>query len=289
MASLITLLTDFGVDDPYVSEVKAVLLEEAGRSAEDDQDAGGGAPPPLLLDLCHTLPRGDVAAARWFLARVHARFPAGTVHLAVVDPGVGTSRPALAVSARGQHFVAPGNGLLAFLDGEAPTTIVRLRAGPPLLWRPSSEVSQTFHGRDLFAPAAARLAAGWPIARLGDAGSRADLHGDQPAWPDLDASSTATTGEAGVVGRIVWIDRFGNAITDIAQHGPSGPRLAAGATLEIQGQVVPGPRGTFAEGSDREPFWYWGSGSTLEIALRGGSAAVAFGWRRGLIVRWRSP
>jgi hypothetical protein len=157
---VLTLLTDFGRRDPWVAELTGAVLSAWARHPHSE-------PQPTLVDLTHDIPRGDIAAASWFLERAAATFPPGTVHLAVVDPGVGSARPAVACTARGQCFVGPGNGLLAFLAAEPDLLVVRLEEmcgrGHPR----TGLVSATFHGRDLFAPAAARLALGEPVALLG--------------------------------------------------------------------------------------------------------------------------
>ena len=140
MAPLITLLTDFGTSDSYVAEVKAVLLSRALGAA--------------LVDVTHQIPPGDVRAGQYVLARVWHRFPEGTVHLAVVDPGVGTSRRALAAEAAGHYFVAPDNGVLSPLPADARFFELPVPPG----------AAPSFHGRDLFAPAAAELATGTALS-----------------------------------------------------------------------------------------------------------------------------
>jgi len=268
MQRVVTLLTDFGRRDPYLAEVRAALLRQWSRFP----DAG---PWPRIVNLSHEVAAGDVAGASWLLARLAPQFPAGTVHVAVVDPGVGTDRPAVAASAQEQLFVAPGNGLLGFLRARGPVDVVRLdnplyHAAPPGL-----PLSTTFHGRDIFAPAAAHLAMNVPLAQIGTRGEANDL-GPAPARP---------TPRAERLGVVVWIDRFGNALTDLPRASDAGIELAGGAELEIAGRAVAGPLTTFAEGSADDPFWYWGSGGTLEIALRGRSAAATLGLEGGQIVR----
>ena len=140
---IITLLTDFGLSDSYVAEVKGVLLTRA--------------PAATLVDITHQVSPGDVRAGQFILMRTWQRFPPGTVHLAVVDPGVGTARRALAAAAGGHWFVAPDNGLLSFLPTPRFVSIAI-----------AADAAPTFHGRDVFAPAAAALAGG---KRLEDMGS----------------------------------------------------------------------------------------------------------------------
>ncbi|HET6837122.1 MAG TPA: SAM-dependent chlorinase/fluorinase, partial [Gemmatimonadales bacterium] len=136
--TIITLLTDFGTSDSYVAELKGVLLNRA--------------PGIVLVDVSHDVPPGDIRSAAYILGRTWHRFPADTVHLAVVDPGVGTSRAALAIRAHQQYFVAPDNGILTPVLRDAEVEAVML----PL----PTTAAPTFHGRDVFAPAAAELARG---------------------------------------------------------------------------------------------------------------------------------
>ena len=231
--SLITLLTDFGTADSYVAEVKAVLLT--------------GAPAATLVDVSHEVPPGNIHAAQYLLARTWHRFPATTVHFVVVDPGVGTERRALAAQVQGHRFVAPDNGLLSELPDD--TRFVSLPV-------PVS-ASPTFHGRDVFAPAAARLALGASIEELGS--PIADTyHSPLP---------TPSTVGGEVVGEVVYVDRFGNLISNVAEPVPSGARV------RVAGVDVGPLRRTFADAAPEAVVAYLGSGGTVEIALRDGSAA----------------
>ncbi len=297
MIRVVTLLSDFGLADPYVGEVKARLYAEWSRFPDPH-------PLPALVDLTHAIPPGDIAAGSWALRRSCGDFPAGSVHLAIVDPGVGTDRPAIAVAARGQLFVGPGNGLFAFLAADAEPPRVALLDKPLYHRGPGGTPSTTFHGRDIFAPAAAHLAMGVPLTQVGSLAS-VELLGRLPAAvaPLPAASGGARSGgPAGKAGRgvaaasagetlgsIVWIDHFGNAITDIEHNCPAGRALDAGAVLLIGDTTVEGPVATFAVGSTDAPFWYWGSGGTLEAALRGADAAARCGWRIGMAVRRAAP
>ncbi len=251
--SVVALISDFGTCDPHVAEMKAALLRL-------------GPPGVRLIDVTHAVPPGDVAAGGGVLARIWGQFPAGTVVLAVVDPGVGTDRAAVAAGADGRWFVGPGNGLAAHLSGRDPVAVRRLdRFQPP----PGLTPSTTFHGRDLFAPAAAHLAGGGDPADLGPAGCVADLG----PVPTRDGKH-----------RVVWIDRFGNLITDLARTDQPGRALADGGEVEVAGRRVPGPRDTYAVVPPGRLFWYWGSGDTLEIALNGDSAAALLGAKPGLVI-----
>jgi hypothetical protein len=267
LSGVLTLLTDFGWRDPWVAELKGAIHSTWARWPFEGER-------PRLVDLGHDVPRGDIAAASWFLERAAATYPGGTVHLAVVDPGVGTARPAVACAARGQLFVGPGNGLLAFLAGEPDLLVVGLEElcgrGHPA----TGEVSATFHGRDLFAPAAARLALGEPAALLGPVVTAAAL-GPAPA-------------RAGGP-RLVWIDAFGNGISDLKADATDGRRLAAGARLQAAGRTIAGPFPCYAEAPAGLPFWYWGSGGTVEIAVPLGDAATTLGLRPGLVLQVTDP
>jgi S-adenosylmethionine hydrolase len=264
---VLTLLTDFGWRDPWVAELKGAI-----HSAWARRPCEGGL--PHVVDLGHDVPCGDIAAGAWFLERAAATYPTGTVHLAVVDPGVGSARPAVACSARGQLFVGPGNGLLAFLAGDPDLLVVRLEdmcgRGHPR----TGLVSATFHGRDLFAPAAARLALGEPPALLG---------------PLADAGALGTAPDTGGAPRLVWIDVFGNGVSDLAAESEEGRLLAGGGRLRVGAHAVAGPHPCYADAPEGQPFWYWGSGGTLEIGVPGGSAAAALGLRPGLVLKVSVP
>jgi S-adenosyl-L-methionine hydrolase (adenosine-forming) len=245
--SIITLLTDFGSRDSYVGAVKGVLSSLAP-----------GAP---LIDLSHEVPPGDVDRAAFVLAAAAREFPAGTVHLAVVDPGVGSERRILAASAAGQYYVAPDNGLLTPLRGEARFWNVERRE----LFRTAP--GETFHGRDCMAPVAAYLARGEPIAELGPEITD-PLRRERPA-PRREPQA--------LVGHIVHIDRFGNLITDLpndwqrnqAFRVELGP-VVAERWVTHYAELAPGEVGLLA-----------GSGGTLELSLCGESLAARCGQALG--------
>ncbi|KPK03643.1 MAG: hypothetical protein AMS20_10185 [Gemmatimonas sp. SG8_28] len=248
MQPLITLLTDFGVQDTYVAEMKGVLLSAV--------------PGATLVDVTHHVTPGDIASGRYMLSRAWWRFPVGTVHLVIVDPGVGSARRAIAVRHAAHHFVAPDNGILTPVLSDA--TVVALPV-------PGS-ASPTFHGRDLFAPAAARLALGVEITTLGDAVSDPVL---------LPASAPAEKGVF-MFGTVIHVDRFGTLITDV----PAA--LLDGVSVVLVGGEVPVPIGrTFADVGSGELIAMVGSGGTLEIAARDRSAARLIGVGAGAEVRFR--
>jgi len=270
MDSVVTLLTDFGWDDPYVAEIKAVLYDQWICLPDSTS-------PGTVVDLCHTIPACDVTAGSWFLARLHAKFPAGTVHVAVIDPGVGTERPVIAVEARDQFFVGPGNGLFSFLQDGSDFTVVRLDNPRYHRFQGEEEPAPTFHGRDIMAPVAALLATGMSILQVGSLGTQADIG-------NLPVSRGSPVAEETRIGTVVWIDRFGNALTDVRRHGHKGNVLQQSRRILIGATEVVGPYRTFGKAPAGQPFWYWGSGDCLEAAISGENAAERYGWRRGLAV-----
>jgi S-adenosylmethionine hydrolase len=259
---VLTLLTDFGRRDPWVAELTGAVLSAWARHPHSE-------PQPTLVDLTHDIPRGDIAAASWFLERAAATFPPGTVHLAVVDPGVGSARPAVACTARGQCFVGPGNGLLAFLAAEPDLLVVRLEEmcgrGHPR----TGLVSATFHGRDLFAPAAARLALGEPVAL---AGTRRRCRGTGTAAGRGCARRSAAPG----LDRRLR-QRHQRPGRRDAGRAAAGRRCRPGRGRHGGAGAVPELRRCAAG----LVFWYWGSGGTVEIGVPGGSAAERLGLQRG--------
>lgn len=251
---LLTLLTDFGANSPYPATMKAVVAARV--------DA-------LILDISHDVAQHDLRAGAFLLASIAPYCPAGTVHLAVVDPGVGTSRRALIVTAGGQTFVGPDNGLLL------PAA---RRVGGPAAYQIEPEVglpepSRTFHGRDLFAPAAGRLLRGEPPSRLGTAVS-------DPVALTLPHGGW---GEGVLQGEILYVDPFGNLITSI-------PNETVGADAAFQLQTAEGMRRVrvrpaYGAGAPGELLLVAGSDGCLEIALREGDAAAVTGLHGGAPVR----
>lgn len=243
---IVTLLTDFGVSDSYVAEMKAVLL--------------AGAPSATIVDVTHGVPPGDLRTGQYLLTRMWRRFPEGTIHLIVVDPGVGTPRRALAASAHGHFFVAPDNGLLTSLLDSA--RVVQLTV-------PDS-ASATFHGRDVFAPAAARLAAGEALSRLGSEISNAQR---------TPLPTVREEGEA-VVGEVLHIDRFGTLVTNIPRE-----YVTLGSHATVAGGYHAPIHRTFSDVQSGALVAFVGSDGTLEVAARGRSAAQVTGAALGAEVR----
>jgi S-adenosylmethionine hydrolase len=236
----VTLATDFGTVDSYVAEMKGCVLAVC--------------PTAAIVDITHEIPPHDIECAAYLLARAVPAFPAGTVHVAVVDPGVGGMRRPLVVRIGTADLVGPDNGLFeAFLDDGQIYRIdpARVRRQP---------LSSTFHGRDLFAPAAARLAAGEALESF-----------TQPADAPVRLS------HRGRRLRIVWVDRFGNCIINLE------PALLEGGgdwVLRAGSHVIRRVVATYSEAHAGEPVLVQGSGGFLEIALREASAARVLGLDR---------
>ena len=235
--TIITLLTDFGTRDSYVAEMKGVLLT--------------GAPDALPVDVSHDIPPGDVRSAAYVLGRTWHRFPPGTTHLVVVDPGVGGARHPLALTAGGHCFVGPDNGVFTPVLHDTEVDAVVLRA--------PAEVAPTFHGRDIFAPAAAALARGTQLSSLG-----------QPfeGLPTRLAYTKPHVEGKSLVGEIVYVDHFGNLITNLGAE-----LVPPNARLEIDGLEVGPLRRTYSDVAPGALVVYVGSGRSVEIAVRDGSAA----------------
>jgi S-adenosyl-L-methionine hydrolase (adenosine-forming) len=240
---MIVLFTDFGVAGPYTGQVMAVLQQAA--------------PAVPVVSLFADAPSGRPKPGAYLLAAYATWFPAGTVLLCVVDPGVGGARRAVVVEAGGRFYIGPDNGLF---------DIVVRRAGDArlweIVWRPAL-LSPSFHGRDLFAPVAARLARGETVANL--AQPAADQAASR-AWPDD-------------LAEIVYIDHYGNAMT-----GLRGASLPPGALLGAAGRKLERAE-TFSAVPPGDAFWYVNSNGLAEIAVNGGRASDVLGLEIGSEVR----
>lgn len=252
LSKVVTLTTDFGVSDSYVAEVKAVLLRRR--------------PHVTIVDVTHDVPPQDVLAGSFVLERALRAFAPGTLHLAIVDPGVGSERRILLASIARQWVIAPDNGLITWpwrrLHHDE-------RQVYNLTWRPTAAIGSTFHGRDIMAPAAARLLAGMPPARLGQPGLAPVL---------LDFHLATDPGQGG---RIIHIDRFGNATTNIPEsvivaHRPNAVKLGR--------RTIPIKR-TYADVPIGEPVALIGSSGLVEIALRNGNVARTLKIKAGAKVK----
>lgn len=256
--AIITLLTDFGLKDHFVGVVKGVIL--------------GICPDATIVDITHEVTPFEIAEGGFLLAQAWRYFPQGTVHVAVVDPGVGGSRRAIIVEAAGHFFVAPDNGLLSMVFAEEEGCRVWEIAEPEYMRAP---VSRTFHGRDVFAPAAAHLARGVGVEKFGH---RVE---DATRFPFAGPVQTARRNWTGA---IVQIDRFGNLVTNfrVAEFGGRLPfELMAGLV------TVNRVEETFEAAGPGEPFVIAGSSGYYEIAVGQGSAARVLGCGVGAPVELR--
>ena len=230
---MIGLLTDFGIRDPYVGQLHGVLVQQA--------------PGVPVIDLWHHLPLRDVRAAAYLLPAYGRGLPPGSIYVCVVDPGVGGPRTPVALRLDGNWYVGPDNGLFAILWRRA-----RERDCFLIDWRPPGAAA-TFHGRDVFAPMAAKLANG-EKAPL----QLAELQVECTDWPDE-------------LAEIVYVDRFGNAIS-----GTRAASIAPGSILRLGEHTISGAK-TFSDVAPGAAFWYENSNGLVEFAVNLGSAARQLG------------
>ncbi|HZN37979.1 MAG TPA: SAM-dependent chlorinase/fluorinase [Planctomycetota bacterium] len=241
-SGLVTLLTDFGPRDPYVGLMKGAVLRANQKAT--------------IIDFGHEVPPQDVMAGAFWLAAAIDQFPAGTVHVAVVDPGVGTSRRLLAMAAHECYWLAPDNGLLGHVFARDPAAEVRAIDLSHLALQPRS---RTFHGRDVLAPIAGWLTSGrYGFSSLG------------PRVTDL-AGASPFDGPP----RVVHVDAFGNLVTNVAASA-----LADVSHVRVGGHTVP-LLATYAEAAPGELLALVGSFDRLEVAQNGGNAARTLGLSRG--------
>ena len=247
--TIITLLTDFGAQDYFVGAMKGVILSIN--------------PNATIVDITHEIPPQDIHAAAFNLLACYKNFPAGTIHVAVVDPGVGSDRFAILVECAGQFFVGPDNGLLSWITERERD----FRA-----WRLTNEkffrkpVSTTFHGRDVFAPVAAALSTGGAPKEFG------------PALDDIVALERLAPRQTqnGFEGSVIHVDRFGNCITNFTRAHIDKSGMAAGAKLNMNGREVTSLRKFFSDrdSEQTETFMLIGSAGFVEIAAQNASAAA---------------
>jgi S-adenosyl-L-methionine hydrolase (adenosine-forming) len=250
---IITLLTDFGLEDTYVASMKGVILE--------------GCPNARLVDVSHLVPPQDVCAGAYLLASCYRDFPPGTIHLAVVDPGVGTDRRGLVLKADHYYFVGPDNGLFSWVLHEAAVweaySLERTE-----FWR--ATVSKTFHGRDIFAPVAAHLGMGVPVQAFGP-----------PCTPKLAPWTDATQTGAEILGQIIHIDHFGNAVTNVTRTTLERFASPSSLAVGIGGLTLVPIVETYGDQETGRVVALIGSSNRLEIAVNQGHAAKTCGIRRG--------
>ncbi|MFN2512838.1 MAG: S-adenosyl-l-methionine hydroxide adenosyltransferase family protein [Pyrinomonadaceae bacterium] len=263
--SLITLLTDFGTSDYFVSAMKGVILSIN--------------PEARVVDITHEIPAQDIEAAAFTLLAVYSSFPSGTIHVAVVDPGVGSARRAILAECDGHFFVGPDNGIFSYVCEGKPQVRVFEVTNKDYFRAP---LSSTFHGRDVFAPVAAALSNGMNPTEFGK----------QITNPARLAPLTPEKSKNGTVkARIIHIDRFGNCITNLTSNELTEKMIADGAYLVANDAKVKSFRKFFSEqgGRGKEVFGIWGSTGFLELVAKDRSAAKILRAKRGQPVVLRIP
>ena len=251
---IITLMTDFGTSDHYVGVMKGVILSIN--------------PQAQIVDITHTIPPQDIHGAAFLIESAYRYFPTGTIHLIVVDPGVGSERRAIICQTQTAYFVCPDNGTIThLLHSEEPIHIVTVENSAYFL----PQVSNTFHGRDIFAPVAAHLSRGVSIDKLGNPVTN-------PV--QLPIPKPAVSNEA-IVGHIIWIDSFGNLITNISHEILES--LAGQNSVVIHAGIakINHLNHSYAESAVGEPLAIIGSSNRLEISINQGDAAQVLGLKRG--------
>lgn len=246
MGTIITLTTDFGLKDPYQGAMKGAILSVN--------------PDARLVDISHDVPPGDILTGAYILMEACRWYPPGTVHLAVVDPGVGSSRRPVVIETERYFFVGPDNGLVSEAARADRIKRVIIPENKDFF---NNEISSTFHGRDVFGPVAAHLSLGVDPALIGPVVDSATVI----TLPAAEASAGAVSGE------VIYIDSFGNIITNI-----SGIRLLSDAspedvTVEIEGTRIKGLKRSYFEAPDNDAIALVGSSGRVEIACNGLSAA----------------
>jgi S-adenosylmethionine hydrolase len=252
----LTLTTDFGTQDAYVAAMKGVILERC--------------PEAHLVDVTHEIAPQDVMEAAFVLRQAAPFFPSETVHLVVVDPGVGTERRPVALRAGERFFVGPDNGLFSLVLGDDASPDAAVALDAPDRWR-TPDPSTTFHGRDIFAPAAAHLAAGRPLDELGS-----PVEALEPLrW------ALPITDDQGIQGWTVHVDHFGNCITNIPRALFEEHRDGRGFKCYAGGTILSERVPTYGATAEGEPLLLFGSSGFLEIAVNSGNAAKLLGIQQG--------
>ena len=255
--SIITLLTDFGSQDYFVGAMKGVILSIN--------------PAAQIVDITHDVPPQDIHAAAFNLLASYTAFPSGTIHVAVVDPGVGSRRKPLLIECGGQLFVGPDNGIFSWIcEREGKVRAIHLK-NEKFFRHP---VSATFHGRDIFAPVAAAISNGEAFEEFGD------LLSD---YVRLESLAVTTLADGRLEARIIHIDRFGNCVTNLTRDHVSEVSFLSGAKLLVNKRMVATFRRFFAEPVEEQNglFCIFGSAGFLEIAAQDSSAAAILDARRG--------
>lgn len=250
MTTIITLTTDFGTDDGFVGSVKGVILSIN--------------PGASIVDISHTVNPYDILGGAFVLYQAYSYFPENTIHIAVVDPGVGSKRQAIIIETDKHTFVGPNNGIFSLvLKNEKPKKIISLTNEEYFL----NDVSNTFHGRDIFAPVAARLSLGETVSNFGD---------------ELEKIETTDWGEPlrienRLEGIVLHIDRFGNLITNISVEDILSFSKGSSIQIQVGEKTIKGLSKTYSDGKKGEPIALISSINLLEIACNMDSAQSLIG------------
>src|SRR6202795_2482372 len=253
--AIITLTTDYGTDDHLVGTVKGVILKIN--------------PEVTIVDITHHVTPFDLLDGALAIGAAYEYFPPKTIHIVIVDPGVGTERRPLLVSGQNQYFIAPDNGVLSLVYEREQNVVVRHATAEHYFLQP---LSKTFHGRDVFAPVAAWLSKGWQTASMGE---------EIQDYKKM-ALPRPNPGGAGVKGRELKVDPFGNLVTNFrAEDLPSHAQNGGGLKMQVGTHAVSRLVDTFACGKAGEPIAYFGSSGYLEIAINKGNASRTLNVGRG--------
>ncbi len=258
--SIITLLTDFGVEDAYVGTMKGVVLSVNPRA--------------VIVDITHHIDPHDITLAAYIIKSSYRYFPEGTVHVLVVDPGVGSERSIIAVEMNGHIFLAPDNGVLSLVLNEGRVdAIVRVENSRYFL----EPVSRTFHGRDVFAPVCAHISIGLEITELGPLLARQDLVHLDIGPPNMSDNNELT-------GMVIAVDRFGNCITNI--HEDSLEKFGKSIshkdiTIKVGEKTIQGLSSSYDSALPQHPLAILGSLGYVEIALNCGNASRFLNIKKG--------
>jgi S-adenosylmethionine hydrolase len=250
---IITLLTDFGLTDHYAASVKGAIL--------------GICPEATIVDISHMVPPQDIRSGAYLLKCVYKDFPKGTIHIAVVDPGVGSARRGLAIATGTCFFVGPDNGIFSLVLTENPSWSAHSIENRSF-WR--TAVCNTFHGRDVFAPAAAHLANGTPLGSMGPTCT--------PLSPDWTITKILVDE---LLGEVIHIDHFGNCITNITYLDIKSFGEKQGLSVHVRLNAINAISDHYAEAKPGETMALIGSCNHLEIAVNQGNAAIRLGIESG--------
>ena len=254
---VITLMTDFGTNDHFIGVMKGVILNIN--------------PQVQIVDITHTIPPQDVHGAAFIVNSTYRYFPAGAIHVVVVDPGVGSRRRAIVCQTDTAYFVCPDNGVLSYILSDNPThRVVALDNASYRL----SEVSNTFHGRDIFAPAAAHLSRGISLSQFGDAVNNV------VRLPIQIPQVTKTA----IVGSVIWVDRFGNLITNLTFDMIKSFGMSNGFVIRAGKSEIYQLNSAYAESEKGRCLAIIGSSGHLEISVNQGSADQVLGLKRNDVI-----